>query len=648
MMLAAPLQVRVTGDFEIRENGETITGNFTVSHNVNQSRIPRAALSTSMRKILRPRGTLMKRLTFDEDISPDNLLERINEGDVSAAPERETPEVSTLDDLYNRIRPKNIPGFVAGLLEENPWFKWLPLIFALLIIIILLFVNPGTVFYTVGVAVAAGLVYLYSQFNKWSNQQSAADSVREENQTPESVDDLPNSPDFRISTIDEDYTPTIGTEDNETATNFKQALKDAYTLIEESVELSETEPKPALDISLVNDVMFETLDPEITIPRWVWGSVVIPDRIIDQLKEEFVEAMAYPEIDLPMYKPLVDYSSELFLPNINFIDQNSISLLETNQKFIESYMVGLNHEFARELLWREYPTDQRGSYFRQFWEAQSYIDSEGLSEEDLKEKLKDIPELHRWSKFSDLGDHDHREAEGEDEEEVVLVIRGELLKRYPNAVIYAQKAAWKNEEGDPILDGDSDRIDPTRERALHPLEEDEEENPPRDILKSPLYEAKVEPDIYFFGFDLTVCEAKGGTGKEDEPVDERCAEEGITWDDPGWFFVIKERPGEPRFGLDTGEEGNVDEDNKVEVWNDLTWTDIQPGEGFIEITGGTATITSDQDLEDDDDEKKIQQDEDKNITWSNEMSSAELAYILYQVPVLVAVHASEMLPEHEE
>ena len=35
-------------------------------------------------------------------------------------------------------------------------------------------------------------------------------------------------------------------------------------------------------------------------------------------------------------------------------------------------MVGLNHEFARELLWREYPTDQRGSYFRQFWDVSGY------------------------------------------------------------------------------------------------------------------------------------------------------------------------------------------------------------------------------------------------------------------------------------
>ena len=42
-------------------------------------------------------------------------------------------------------------------------------------------------------------------------------------------------------------------------------------------------------------------------------------------------------------------------------------------------MVGLNHEFARKLLWREYPTDQRGSYFRQFWDPGTYHDSEDLS-----------------------------------------------------------------------------------------------------------------------------------------------------------------------------------------------------------------------------------------------------------------------------
>ena len=83
--------------------------------------------------------------------------------------------------------------------------------------------------------------------------------------------------------------------------------------------------------------------------------------------------MAYPVFDMPMYAPLRDLSDELLIPNVNLIENNSITLLETNQKFIEAYMVGLNHEFARELLWREYPTDQRGSYFRQFWDVSSVL-----------------------------------------------------------------------------------------------------------------------------------------------------------------------------------------------------------------------------------------------------------------------------------
>jgi hypothetical protein len=358
--------------------------------------------------------------------------------------------------------------------------------------------------------------------------------------------------------------------------------------------------------------------------------------------------MAYPEIDEPMYKPLADHSAELFLPNINFIAENSISLLETNQKFIESYMVGLNHEFARELLWREYPTDQRGSYFRQFWEAQGYHDDEQLSAEALKEKLKDIPPIHRWLKRSGLGDHDHRELPGENEEEVVLVIRGELLKRYPNAIIYAHRAVWRDDtaDGNPILDMNSGQtIDLTKERDLRPLSAAEEANPPRTIIKTPLYEAKVEPDIYFFGFDLTVCEAQGGTGSEELPVEVRCVEEGIQWHDAGWFFVIKERPGEIGMGLDIPNEEV--ELTDVKVWNDLSWSHVTPpvADGdFLQISNATQAIAL-QPLDlPAEQEKAEQKDEDEAVQWHKNMSAADLAYILYQVPVLVAVHASEMLP----
>ena len=331
--------------------------------------------------------------------------------------------------------------------------------------------------------------------------------------------------------------------------------------------------------------------------------------------------MAYPEIDVPMYQPLLDLSDEHFVPNINLIEPNSITLLETNQRFIEAYMVGLNHEFSLELLWREFPTDQRGSYFRQFWDVSSYLNKENLNEEALREKLRDIPKLHRWSRSSDLGDHDHREQGGENEEEVVLVIRGELLKKYPTAVIYAHRAKW-------IL-GDDGKPDLTQPRDF------DDSEPPEVVIKTPLYEAKVEPDIYFFGIDLDVIEAKGDSGENEG-------------DAAGWFFVIKERPGEPRFGFDVPGDPSDFSATEVELWNDLSWSHVvdNVAEGdFIKIDG-TRTISVPDTSGTVTDKQKAQQiKEDSHVQWQSSMNAAELDYILYQVPVLMGVHAAEMLPD---
>ncbi len=145
-----------------------------------------------------------------------------------------------------------------------------------------------------------------------------------------------------------------------------------------------------------------------------------------------------------------------------------------------------------------------------------------------------------------------------------------------------------------------------------------------DRLRTPLYEAKADPDITFLGFDLTAAEAQGGSGEEGDS-------------DPGWFFVIKERPGEPRFGLDIEREGELN------VWNDLSWPDVlgDAVEGFLEVGGVTLDLTEPTapELQ----EKKEQYEEDKALRWHANTNAAELAYILYQVPVMVAVHGSEML-----
>jgi hypothetical protein len=632
-----------------RAASASVTGRFSARTLMSASRVPPAVLSLGMRKQLRPRGPLVKRLPFSADITPQNLVSRMNADEqLSAAPARVSPPQLDVYPKLNDQLSGTVAPWLRTLASLPTWLRWLVLLLlALLLFIVLALV--GTALWLAAVVALVSLLALAQAITRAAQQVQRAASMSPEGRNPAQVADWPKSPDFHVVEQGEVFQPHFGANDSDEAAAFKSALAESYGLIAQSVAASHVPARPELPLKDLGRELYKALDPQLTIPNWVRGSVQIPGRIRQQLPEQFVQAMAYPEIDLPMYKPLADRSSELFLPNINHIAHNSISLLETNQQFIEAYMVGLNHEFSRELLWREYPTDQRGSYFRQFWEPAGFHSDPPLSPEQLKERLRDIPPLHLWSKRSKLGDHDQREENGDKEEEVVLVIRGELLKKYPTAVIYAQRAVWKDKDGNPIVDPSlGQEIDPSKERDLYPVDE---ANPSRDLLKTPLYEAKVDPDIYFFGFDLTVCKAKGGTGKADLPVDERCADVGVKWSDPGWFFVIKERPGEPRFGLDVtdqGTPGNVDASGRIEVWNDLAWSDLKPpvAEGdFLRVNAQTHTIRATQPLEPDDDEKKTQHDEDVKVVWSKDMSSAELAYVLYQVPVLVAVHSTEMLPK---
>ena len=65
--------------------------------------------------------------------------------------------------------------------------------------------------------------------------------------------------------------------------------------------------------------------------------------------------MAAPKFPQPMYEPLRDLSQELLLPGLETVEPNSVLGLKTNSRFVEAYMVGLNVEMGRELLWRGYP-----------------------------------------------------------------------------------------------------------------------------------------------------------------------------------------------------------------------------------------------------------------------------------------------------
>ncbi|MEV5081172.1 hypothetical protein AB0K74_20810 [Streptomyces sp. NPDC056159] len=155
-----------------------------------------------------------------------------------------------------------------------------------------------------------------------------------------------------------------------------------------------------------------------------------------------------------MWRPLAEQSTEWMLAGLEKVPPDSAALALTNPAFVASYMVGLNHECARELRWREYPTDQRGTYFASFW---------GTGPE--------MPPLHRWQTGSPLGTHLTVPAD-----RVVLLLRTALLRRYPGALIYAA----------PLL----------------PPAPDGAREPDDSLARHPIFRGGLDPDTAFLGFDL--------------------------------------------------------------------------------------------------------------------------------------------------
>jgi hypothetical protein len=207
--------------------------------------------------------------------------------------------------------------------------------------------------------------------------------------------------------------------------------------------------------------------------------------------------MAAPAFPQPMYEPLRDLSQTLLLPGLDKVPPDSVVGLQTNRPFVEAYMVGLNHEMGRELLWRGYPTDQRGTYFNHFW---------GIGVPNSAPP--DIVDLNTWNGRA-LGDSTGAPAG----EQFVMLIRSSLLKRYPDAVIYLTPAIPTGTPPDPT--------------ALVP-----DEDPLHEQL--PIFSGSMQPDVAFFGFPVTTRMATGADGG------------------PGFYVVIQEHPTEPRFGLDVG------------------------------------------------------------------------------------------------
>ena len=184
-------------------------------------------------------------------------------------------------------------------------------------------------------------------------------------------------------------------------------------------------------------------------------------------------------------------------------------LLAVNDRFVESHLVGLNHELMSELRWREYPTDLRATSFARFWPRPDGAD--------------DIPPIHTWGATM-LGDH----ATLGGEALVVLLVRGDVVRRYPDLVVGAVRARAEQPEPDP---------------AATPA--------------PPVFALTIDPATTAYAFRID----------PNELVAPWSAQQ------PGWFFVLREHGYRIRFGFD------VPRGAAVGKWSDLAWPPDAPVPG---------------------------------------------------------------------
>lgn len=401
--------------------------------------------------------------------------------------------------------------------------------------------------------------------------------------TPERLKSVAGKSNFKFlaeRVVPDLTTITPGQGDSPEATRFRAvAIAHQRQMLKVS-RARPTVPRPVLALTETRNMLLNRLDPKSTLLNRLKERLQLPQAAWqrpDPLDPLIVEP-AFPQ---PMYEVLRELSQDFIIPGLQYIPPNTVSLLETNTRFVEAYMVGLNHEMSRELLWREFPTDQHGTYFRQFWDVRGQVPAPATEAEC--QQLEDIGPVKAWPPGNHLGQNTRGTGQGR----LVLLIRGDLIRRYSTATVYLVKADWAVAQERRVIG---------------------------NLARYPLFRGSLGSDILFVGFDLTVAQARGSSKPNA---------------DQGWFFVIQQHPTEPRFGLDVA-TGFGPQLPRPAGWNDLTWGHLAENEAAFQAithaspTGRIAGLTI------------------GGVNWG--ANSAHMAYATLQKPVRIIFHADQILP----
>lgn len=314
------------------------------------------------------------------------------------------------------------------------------------------------------------------------------------------------------------------TRTREVLNRFAIATRGTQALWHDGFETSRVDVRPVdFGVAAAAAVVRTRSDPTVTLParlqsivriagdaashkNFFVGQYLAADDLVAQqrfmIPVLFDRVMAWPKLPEALYQALATYDKQAFMPGVDDIPEDMIMLVKVNQFFIDSFMVGANHEMNRELLWRGFPTDLRGTPFQRFWGRTQVLPPPKIL-------LDDMQPIHQWG-AQPLGKR--IDSIGGNPDRVALLVKGQLLRRYPNTAVYA----WRRHQPFPA-----------------PLDMQLDKKPDGSAadgaILTPRFSGFIDPDITFFGFDIQQA------------------------DIPNWCFVLEEQMSEPRFGFDVGD-----------------------------------------------------------------------------------------------
>ena len=304
---------------------------------------------------------------------------------------------------------------------------------------------------------------------------------------------------------------------------------------------------------LPSNSILKRLADRMQVPDWLGGS------------SSFKPVMAGPQFTAPLALALKQQHKEYLLPGLGNFPDDKITLLQTNTAFVEAFLAGANYEMNRELLWRGYPTDRRGTPFRYFWPR--------------PDGSPDIPPISNWPLTNNLGDNSA--GQGIDWANIlVLLVRGEVLRRYPRTMVYAAQG---------MLNGITFALDPAVPWV------------------APEFVLPLDSETIAYAYPLTVDQVRSNPATN--PA--------------GWFFVFSEPVTGPRFRFEETTTGTP------QVWADFPWAQVPQQRGFA-IAGTDVGAPP------------AQETAAGSARWNND--AADMGRIAFARPYRVGYHADQLLP----